>query len=63
MEINFHGLKVLQGTDLHVVGGSELLKLQIESKVRLESWAPSVSFGELLFICLGVSQQLKILYI
>lgn len=48
MEIHFHGLTVLQGSELSVVGGSELLKLQVASKVRLEPFQPSVSFGETL---------------
>ena len=47
MEIHFHGLTVLQGSQLNVVGGSEVLKLQVQSKVRLEAWSPSVSFGKL----------------
>lgn len=50
MEIHFHGLTVLQGTELNIVGGSELLKLQVESKVRLEAWSPHISFGELNFV-------------
>lgn len=46
MEIHFHGLTVLQGTEMNIVGGSEMLKLQVQSKVRLEAWSPSVSFGK-----------------
>lgn len=46
MEIHFHGLAVSQGSELQIVGGSELLKLQVESKVRLEAWTANVSFGK-----------------
>ena len=46
MEIHFHGLVTLQGSELNLAGGSELLKLQVCSKVRLEAYSPSVSFGK-----------------
>lgn len=44
MEIHFHGLKLLQGSAVNVIGGSELVKLQVASQVRLEAYSPSVSF-------------------
>lgn len=45
MEVHFHGLTTLQGKHVSIAGGSELLKLQVTSKVRLEAYSPSVSFG------------------
>lgn len=46
LDVQFHGLTAVQGRQITVLGGSELVKLQIESKVRLENFSPSISFGE-----------------
>lgn len=46
MQIDFHGLTLDTGSQLFIVGGTSLPRLQVTSKIRLEAFSPSISFGE-----------------
>ena len=61
MEIHFHGITLDTGKELTVLGGGSLPRIQVTSKVRLEVFSPSISFGKsivLTFACIYNAYEL-----